>query len=110
MEEMEDDLRNQLIGLGFPDYQIYDLVMKLKGTMFFFSFINSSNVDAILITYLCTVIYLSFGDVGVHFYVSQDFFLAHLWEPILTDRKNLVCKSVLDILYKLIERGVLQSP
>jgi hypothetical protein len=32
MEEMEDDLRNQLIGLGFPDYQIYDLVMKLKGT------------------------------------------------------------------------------
>jgi len=32
MEKIEDDLRNQLVELGFPDYQIYDLVMKLKGT------------------------------------------------------------------------------
>lgn len=32
MNEKEEDLRQQLIELGFPDYQIYDLVFKLKGT------------------------------------------------------------------------------
>lgn len=32
MDEKEDNLRQELIELGFPDYQIYDLVFKLKGT------------------------------------------------------------------------------
>ena len=32
MNEKEDNLRQQLIELGFPDYQIHDLVFKLKGT------------------------------------------------------------------------------
>ena len=32
MNEKEDNLRQELIELGFPDYQIYDLVFKLKGT------------------------------------------------------------------------------
>lgn len=32
MEEIENNLRNQLVELGFPDYDIYDLVMLLKGS------------------------------------------------------------------------------
>jgi len=32
MNEKEDNLRQQLIELGFPDYQIHELVFKLKGT------------------------------------------------------------------------------
>lgn len=32
MNEKEDNLSQQLIELGFPDYQVYDLVFKLKGT------------------------------------------------------------------------------
>lgn len=32
MEEIENNLRNQLVELGFPDSDIYDLVMKLQGT------------------------------------------------------------------------------
>jgi len=32
MNEKEDNLSQQLIELGFPDYQVYDLVLKLKGT------------------------------------------------------------------------------
>ncbi len=32
MNEKEDNLSQQLIELGFPDYQIHDLIFKLKGT------------------------------------------------------------------------------
>ena len=32
MNEKEDNLSQQLIELGFPDCQVYDLVLKLKGT------------------------------------------------------------------------------
>ena len=32
MNEKEDNLRQELIELGFPDYQIHELVFKLKGT------------------------------------------------------------------------------
>jgi len=32
MNDQEEDLRKQLLELGFPDFQVYDLVLKLKGT------------------------------------------------------------------------------
>lgn len=32
MDERQNNLRDQLIELGFPDYQIHDLIFKLKGT------------------------------------------------------------------------------